>query len=66
MLRSPSNNIAPKGLEHLGIHSINISPMVNQSTADLADTLTDSESAVSNEILAKITALDGVLSARCM
>lgn len=50
----------------LGENSVNIIHMINESKADLAYTLIDVDTAISDDVLAKIKALDGVLSARAM
>ncbi len=50
----------------LGENSVNICHMINESRADLAYTLIDVETAISGDVLDKISSLDGVLSARCM
>ncbi len=50
----------------LGSHGVNICHMINESRADLAYTLIDVDMAIEDDVLTKIAALDGVLSARCM
>jgi len=50
----------------LGANNVNICHMVNESRADIAYTMIDVESSISDTVLTEIKALDGVLSARCM
>jgi D-3-phosphoglycerate dehydrogenase len=50
--------------DKLGAAKVNIHDMVNRSRGELAYTVVDTDSAVPPEIVAKITAIDGVLMAR--